>query len=63
MVIDSLHALLYTHKVLSFARQCEECCHDSEDDLKPQEVSKDEPQSKFGRRIRKRGIDWETVRE
>ena len=42
-------------------RQCEECCFGSEEDLKPVEVGDGEPQSKFGRRIRRWGNNWEQV--
>lgn len=38
------------HQV-TFSRQCEECCFDSEDELKPSVAKDNEPTSRFGRKL------------
>ena len=49
-----------------FDRQCEDCCCDSEEDMKPTPTQSDEPQSRFGRRLKRPRITsinrWEKVR-
>ena len=46
-----MNPLHYTNNQITFSRQCEECCFDSEDELKPSVAKDNEPKSRFGRKL------------
>lgn len=43
--------IIICHPLFLYLRQCEECCLDSEDELKPAVTQNSGPQSRFGRKI------------
>ena len=43
--------IIICHPLFLYPRQCEECCLDSEDELKPAVTQNSGPQSRFGRKI------------